>query len=271
MVFVLLRPGMLFGWMSLRTGRRGMSCWTIPSTFGARRRGWPGILTLRRSRRGALGLGACCWRWAACKLAIGPRGGRGTIEPSSGCRAIEATGRWTIARRSASGETFPSGGRAEISWNPRSRMFENAAIVAPKVAAIKYRGTARNIGGVVVLDYATAPVRRPVVITPTVVGKQSNGNADRGKSKPHSQGESEGRWRYIKARVGRNPPAVDPPRVIVRDVNEARIYGNNCDEAAAVIHALLRRVSQVSGLLRLYTRGLDGVHHVARLVVVSIA
>ena len=92
-MFVLLRPAMLFGWMSLRTGRRGMSCWTIPSTFGARRCGWPGILTLRWS---PLGLGVCCWGWAACELPVGARCGRRTIEPTR-CRAIESPGRWTIA------------------------------------------------------------------------------------------------------------------------------------------------------------------------------
>jgi len=201
---------MLFGWAALRTGRRGMSFGTVPSTFGARRGRWPGILTFRRR---TFRLGARCGRWASCKLAIRTRRGRRTIVCSGrwrwavkstrrGCRAIESTGRWTIASRSTSGETFTRGGRVEIPWNAGSRMFKHAAIVAPEVAVIVHRGTARNVGVVVILDYATAPVRRPVVITPTVVGKQSNGNTDRGKSKPHPQGESYGRWRYIEAPVG---------------------------------------------------------------------
>jgi hypothetical protein len=61
-------------------------------------------------------------------------------------------------------------------------MFENAAIVAAKVAMVEHGAAARKVGGMVIEHGAAVPVGRPGVETPAVVSKQPDGNADSGKS-----------------------------------------------------------------------------------------
>ena len=81
-------------------------------------------------------------------------------------------------------------------------MLENTAIVSAKVAAIVYRPAVGNVRIVVVRYDTAAPVWHPGVITPAVVSKQSNRDADGGKSDPETERYSEG-WRsHIKACIG---------------------------------------------------------------------
>src|SRR5580698_4541597 len=161
--------------------------------------------------------------------------------------------------------------RMEVSRNPAARMLENAAIVAAKVAMVEHRGAARKIGGMVIEHGAAVPVGGPGVETPAVVSKQSDRNADGGKSESQTYGQAK-RWRsHIKTTPGRNPSAVYAPRVVVGHVHHGGIHGSNQNLRAIVINALLRSGSQIARLLRLDTRGLDSVHYVARLIVVSVA
>ena len=122
-------------------------------------------------------------------------------------------------------------------------MLEHAAIVPAKVAAIDYRSAVRNVGVVVIDHHSATPIRLPIVIAPAIVAKQSQGNADGGKSDSDTYRKTYRRRRYIKASIGRNPPTVDPPGVVVRHVHDFGIYGNNFDQTAVVHHALLGRIS----------------------------
>jgi hypothetical protein len=69
-------------------------------------------------------------------------------------------------------------------------MFEDTAVVAAKIAMIVYGGAAGNVGGVVIEHGTAAPVRRPTVKAPSVVGKQPDGNADGGKSESQTDREA---------------------------------------------------------------------------------
>src|SRR3984885_3526811 len=189
----------------------------------------------------------------------------------SGCRCSAPVEPWSIPSRSP-GKAFARRPWMEVRWNASAGMLEDAAVVAAKIAVIVHAGAARIVGGVIIEHGTAAPIGRPTVKTPSVVGKQPDGNADRGKSKSETDRETHWRWTDVKARVGRNPAnAIDAPRIVVGHVHQGGIYRSDQDLAAVVIHTLLRRGTQIAGLLRLHTRGLDRVHHIAWLVVVGIA
>jgi len=140
-----------------------------------------------------------------CKLTAsgsGCGGGRWTIEPPRGWTIEGSWRRPSLVRTPCEASRLTRYRGTEVGWNARPRMLENTAIVSAKVAAIVYRPAVGNVRIVVVRYDTAAPVWRPGVITPAVVSKQSNRDADGGKSDPETERYSEG-WRsHIKACIG---------------------------------------------------------------------
>src|ERR1700733_3632845 len=98
---------------------------------------------------------------------------------------------------------------------------------------------------------------------PAVMSKESDGNADGGKPESETNCQPQRRRCYIKARIGRDPSAVDAPWIVIGHVHHAGIDGSNQDLSAVIINTLLWRGSQIAALLSLHARGLNCVHHIA--------
>jgi hypothetical protein len=102
------------------------------------------------------------------------------------------------------------------------------------------------------------------------VRKQPDRNADR---EPDAQAQHQARRRrqHIKSGIGNERRAPYAPWIVIRNVDQPRIYRRDQNLAIFRVHALLRRGEQATGLLRLKPHGLHRVHQIARLVVIDVA
>ena len=149
-------------------------------------------------------------------------------------------------------------------------MVESAAVVSAEVAVI---GDGHAVGDVcVAAKHHRAPIPRgsPGAEAPSEAGVYADGHAGikRNSTRPHNT-----HWRRhnYKARIGNEQPCPNFPGVVIRNVDNGRIDRHDLDETGFDHHALLHRRHQHIRLLRLQPHGLDRIHHVARLVVVSVA
>src|ERR1700689_5070022 len=106
----------------------------------------------------------------------------------SGCRCSAPVEPCPIPSRSP-GKAFARRPWMEVRWNASAGMFEDAAVVAAKIAVIVYGGAARIVGGVIIEHGTAAPIGRPTVKAPAVVRKQPDGNADSRKSESQTDRE----------------------------------------------------------------------------------
>src|SRR5271170_3445390 len=165
---------------------------------------------------------------------------------SSRCRMIScrrmSSGWLATSVRSTSGGSGGAGmsAGAIASRHAATTMFEHAAVVTAKVTVIDDRHAVRNVGAVIEKYGSTVPGRSPSAETPAKAGIHANRDS-------RIEGESgcphDTRWRrqYNKAWIGDKQRSPDFPRIVVGNVNQSRIDGNNLDQTRVYYHTLLRR------------------------------
>ncbi len=126
----------------------------------------------------------------------------------------------------------------------------------------------------VVHDHGVGPPGgAPAPATPTVPAiAEEIAHRNRRVESEIQAAHHDGIRRPIPARIGivlRRSP--DPDRVVLRHVHHVRVHRVDIDRALVVSHLLLRRGSQLAGLLRLLPQGLHRIHHVLLLRQKSVA
>jgi hypothetical protein len=149
-------------------------------------------------------------------------------------------------------------------------MSERAAVVSAKMAMTHHRRATRNIRGATQGHAAAHEVDSPPSEAPAEAAKrsQADGHAE---ADSNADDHADRNGRHHKSWVGDKQPTPDGPGIVNGNGNQKRIYRRNHDRALLDNYGLLGRRHQHFRRLRLGPQGLDGVHHVFRLVVVGIA
>src|SRR6202020_2285155 len=139
---------------------------------------------------------------------------------------------------------------------------------AIEVVAIDENSAVGNVAVVVEENSMPTPVVSPVSPAPAKSAKEADSKAEAKRDSRAANVESRIR---IPARPDSDGSSVHQPRVILRHVNNLRVGGFDHNGLPLLTYFLLRRAFQVARLLSTGAHYLNSIHHVLRLIDVSIA